>query len=669
MRNFMKTIKGRLTVTIAAITTLILLIMSTVIVSIAYSKLYNKETTEISLNTKAYAEEFNTFMEEKGGFIEGIANSIVAYGDYSDRAAIKSMIRKYTSIMDSSIADVYIAFDNKDLYMASGSEESLDAGFDATTRSWYTQAVSEKATIVSEPYVDSVSGSMMITIATPIYDNGKLVGVAGEDVYIAELVTLVDSISFADGVYAFLVDADKNYVTHPESSYQPSSSGYTRVTDDISVLLGQEEVKKITDYAGTSVYIAAYDVDYCSWTLCIAYPAVNLRAEVRPMAWIAVAICIVSIILIIIVVTFSVGRSLKPIKELKSFANGDFRDIDTSSVKDIIPDEFKSETEQITHATVTVKKQIREIICHTKEDAGSISSSLDISDGKLSELDGEINNIETIVKDVAAKAGDAAALANDINTTSHEMAGVIEVIAVKATDAADMSSKVAERADKMLDNALDSSRQAKDLYNSTQQELRAAIESSGEVELIQSLAKEISDIAGQTNLLSLNASIEASRAGEAGKGFAVVAEEIKKLSEASQNAVSSIQKIALNITSVVENLSQNSDKLLDFVDSKVLPDYSTMIDIGKQYKEDAMLYNEVSTDLGASSEEMSSSMTTISESIQQVTGLVDDISKKMLEISDATDTSSSNSNTILKQFEELRKMCADLQNTVGRFVV
>lgn len=667
MKQFFKTIKGRLTLVTVITVTVILLIMAAAITSIADNKLIDGAKNELSIQADAYSEILNTFISEKKGIIEGLAHSIVTYGNYSDRKVIRSMIRNYPSILDDSIADVYMAFENKDLYMASGSEEGL-VGFDATGRSWYQGAVTSGSTYISSPYVDEISGNMMITIAVPVYDNGTLLGVAGEDVFITELVEITRAIHFDEGVEAYLIDSDMNFVVHPDEAFLPTASSTTRIDNQMSSLLPRA-ITRFKDYNGKSVYMASSPIGTTGWTLVVSIPSSNILRDVLPMIITAVIIYLASIIILALILTVFIGKALKPIKALKHFANGDFRDIDVSKIKDTIPAEYKNETDQILHATGSVKKQIRDIICTTKDKAENIAGSIDISDHKLTELGDGISHIDTVVADVAAQAQQAASLAEEISQTTQEMSGVIDGVAAKAVDAADMANSVTLRAENMLTNAINSSHATKTLYDSTQKQLREAIAASSEVQHIQLLAQEISDISGQTNLLSLNASIEAARAGEAGRGFAVVADEIKKLSDDSQRAVDSIQTITAKITQVVENLSYNSDKLLNFVDQKVLPDYNAMIEIGKQYQNDAISYSEVASDLGASSEEMSSSMATILDTLCQVTELITGISTQIQAISEDTNKSAEHSDAILAQFSQLRNMSKTLQSTIDRFTV
>lgn len=667
MKQYFKTIKGHLTLVCAVTVTLILILMAAAITVIANNKLIDAKCDELSMKADTYAEEFNTYITEKCCIIEGIASSIVSYGNYRDRSVIKNMIRSYPSILDSTVADVYMAFENKDLFMASGSEEEL-VGFDATSRSWYQGAVASGATFISTPYVDKVSNNMMITIAVPVYDNGTLIGVAGEDVYITKLVELTNSINFDEGAQGYLIDSEQNFVVHPDSSFNPTADSTTKVDSQMAAIL-PKATTRFDDYNGNDVYMTAAPIGATGWTLAISNPTANVHNEITPMIITAFVICLAAIIVLSVILSVSIGKALKPVKELKLFANGDFRDIDISTIKDTIPEEFKNETAQILYATSSVKKQIRDIICTTKDEAKNIVGSIDISDRKMSELHSGITHIDTVVSDIAERSQHAAFLAGGISQTTREMSGAIDSVAAKATDAADMANSVTIRAQDLLDNAIRSSRATKELYNSTQQQLRVAIAASSEVEHIQALAQEISDISGQTNLLSLNASIEAARAGEAGRGFAVVADEIKKLSDDSQRAVNSIQTITAKITQVVENLSENSDKLLNFVDQKVLPDYDSMIDIGKQYQQDAVSYSEVASDLGASSEEMSSSMALIADTISQVTDLISDISNEIQQISEDSNHSSDYSDEILSQFAQLRQMSENLSNTVEQFTV
>ncbi len=106
------------------------------------------------------------------------------------------------------------------------------------------------------------------------------------------------------------------------------------------------------------------------------------------------------------------------------------------------------------------------------------------------------------------------------------------------------------------------------MYKTNEKELSEAIEKSKSVEKINVLSEAILKITEQTNLLALNAAIEAARAGEAGKGFSVVAEEIRKLAEESNNTANEIQEITKIVVNAVENLANNSNKILTFIDGK-----------------------------------------------------------------------------------------------------
>ncbi|WP_443663698.1 methyl-accepting chemotaxis protein, partial [Clostridium sp.] len=141
---------------------------------------------------------------------------------------------------------------------------------------------------------------------------------------------------------------------------------------------------------------------------------------------------------------------------------------------------------------------------------------------------------------------------------------------------------------------------------------------------VKLMADEIENIASQTNLLALNAAIEAARAGEQGKGFAVVADEVRKLAEDSSTAVQRIQDVTAKVENAFHNLSSNARDVLDFIDNKVAPDYVLFVDTGKHYGADATVFNELSVDIGTSMNIVNETVSEIKKAIENVSATAEE---------------------------------------------
>jgi methyl-accepting chemotaxis protein len=426
-------------------------------------------------------------------------------------------------------------------------------------------------------------------------------------------------------------------------------------------------VVKGSDYDGTSTYFATSLITSCNWQVGITVPSSNVYRDGLTMIYVALAVAVIALLFTAIVMTSLIRRMLAPIQTLKQFASGDFSENAVVDTK--IPSEFKDETEQITTATASVKQQIRGIILTTKDESVRIGEISDSALSQMSSLNENVSSINASVDEVIEQTSNASNLAQLINETGNELGVAIDSVANKATEAAIQSNEIMERAKELYDSSVASSNAANAIYTDTKDELSEAIESSRKVEQINTLTEEILAISEQTNLLALNASIEAARAGEAGKGFAVVADEIRNLADNTKEAVDKIHTVTSTIVTSVNELSNNSSKLLQFMNDKVVSDYSSMIQIAKQYEEDAVFYNEVSSDLGASSQEMSASMTGISESINSISEMTTQIAEFMVKIGDAATESENNSGSVLTQIEELNQLSDKLKQTVAAFRV
>lgn len=665
----LRTIKGRLTVSMIAIVVASILLTAAGLLAVAGKQTIQDQTRALQLNADKYAEEINTWIEQEKMLAHGAVESIAA-GGKTDTDFLQAVVDTHAQGR-GELLNLYCGTGDS-RFIWSNREIEMPEGYDPVQRGWYQQAAETGNIIVTDPYCDALTGKMCTTIAAPVYMDGRVEAVIGLDVTLETVTDLTGSINYEEGVYGFLVDSSGQYIAHKNKEYEPTENATVAVADVLPGLWkvmeeNQGGVSKLEDYDGSACYFASAEIGGCGWKLGVAVPAANVTDSLGTMIVITLSVAFVIILFVAVFMTGLIGRMLAPVQMLKQFASGDFSE--NAVVDRAIPREYRNETEQIRKATVEVKQQIREIILNTKQEAENIASIAEGTSDKMMVLNQDISGITDSVGMVVSQTIRARELTETIKDNGQELGDAIANVARKAGEAAEQSGSIMDRAGEHYEASRKSAHDVTSLYQKTKGELEQAIEDSRRVREIDTLTEEILSISSQTNLLALNASIEAARAGEAGKGFAVVADEIRSLADNSRQAVDKIRQVTEGVVDNVAFLSKNSASLLEFMTGKVMEDYQGMIELARMYQQDAAFYGDISSELGASSREMNASMTRINESIAAVTELVGEIAELMRNMSSSADNSNRNSEAVMKQMEELFRLSGLLNQTVASFKV
>lgn len=639
------------------------------VITIAGKRMIQDQTQALQLSADKYAEEINTWIEIEKMIADGTAASIEA-GKKMDTDFVQSVVDAHASGREELLNLYCGTRDSR--FIQSNRAAEIPEGYDPVQRGWYQQAAQAQTVIVTDPYWDVLTGQMCATIAAPVSIDGELAGVIGLDVTLGTVTELTGSIDYAEGVYGFLVDSSGQYVAHKNKSYEPTAETAVMAADmipELGILISGtgHDVIKLTDYDGSKCYFAVADIDGSGWKLGVVVPTANVTQSLVTMIIVAVVIAFVIIVFVAVFMAGLIGKMLAPIQMLKQFASGDFSENVVS--EKTIPREYRNETEQIRTATTEVRQQIREIILNTKKDAENIGTIAESTSSRMTTLNQDISGISEMVIRVMVQTLQAKKLTDSIMDNGQELGEAIEKVAQKAGEAVGQSGSIMERAEKQHEASRQSSKQAVALYQETRENLEKAITDSKRVREIDTLTEEILAISTQTNLLALNASIEAARAGEAGRGFSVVAEEIRELADHSRLAVDQIRKVTESVVHNVDFLSENSEKLLSFMNERVMKDYQDMTALAQMYQQDAAFYNDVSVELGDSSKAMSDSMTKIYEFITSITELISEIADYMEKVEQSAESSDRSSAAVMEQMEELFRLSVLLNQTVASFRV
>lgn len=278
----------------------------------------------------------------------------------------------------------------------------------------------------------------------------------------------------------------------------------------------------------------------------------------------------------------------------------------------------KDEFGEIGGAFDRVSHGLSELLTSMMNTSQEISDDSETISSEMNFLSGSSGSAMQSTSDISAVIAQTSAATQHVSVALDEALDAIEVVATKATEGANRVHEINERADIIKSESSESSENAEAIYQNVKSRIEVAIENAKQVDKINGLLESILKITAQTNMLALNASIEAARAGDAGKGFAVVAGEVGKLAEASASLVENIKTTVDFIQESVGILIKDSGDMLTFIDKTVLKDYKKFNNIGDQYSLDASEFNGIMMELSAISEQLSSSMETIAENVKEV---------------------------------------------------
>lgn len=281
-------------------------------------------------------------------------------------------------------------------------------------------------------------------------------------------------------------------------------------------------------------------------------------------------------------------------------------------------------------------KNICVIIKNVYNESDKVKKLQNIASEELIYTNENVDEISTHLGDLYESIEHNESSMEEINATTHEIELAVESIAIKVQENAAMAVEITKNAEKAREETRLSGQTAHEIFNRTNNELKAAIEKSKSVEQINLLAESILQIATQTNLLALNAAIEAARSGEHGRGFAVVAEEIRKLAEDSKAVVSEIQQVIGVVLNSVKYLTTSASELLYFMDTKVINDYESMIKTVENYQKDANYYSDSASEISATTQELLASIVSISKTINEISEVNAKITQKTKNISSNT---------------------------------
>lgn len=636
----------------------ILLLPSIIIGTLAYSSAkqeIEKQMMSTSLESIMLLDSFITStISPKVHDAETFAkmvNSDLVKGEDSPELRVK--LEQYTNLHPETVS-IYLG--TTDGLMIQNPRKELAADYDPRQRPWYQEAMANKGqVIITDPY-EASSGGIVITVARTT-DDGS--GVIGINLMIGNITQSASKIKIGNEGYVILLGREKNMIYHPtvEAGTLAEEDHYQLMYKDNKGEFDYQLDSQDKKMSFTTNELTGWKIGGTMYTSEISDSASPIFNKTL--------ITVMISLIIGAVVTFFIIRSIvQPIRRLVgstlAISEGDL----THEIEVKGKDEIAELAASFKNMTDNLKEIITQVDMNTEQVAAAAEELTASSDETTIATKQVANSIQQVASGAESQTIGIDKTVNTMNEITHGMETMTNNF-VQVNSLTQQAVKHAEEGGESVQHTVAQMNEIHRQVESSDVIIKSLYDRSKQVNEIIGV---ISDISNQTNLLALNAAIEAARAGEQGKGFAVVADEVRKLADQSQNSASQIAKLIQAIQEDTEKSVEAMQLATKSVQDGILVSNKTI------EKFDEILHGV---------RVMVPQMKEVSQIAEQITAEIKNVTDTSYELSEIAKENASSSENVAASTEEqlasleevalsaksLSEMAENLQELVRKFKI